>query len=146
MSNSSSNSNNNNSSQSETPTQKKEKLSPLEQKYEEWYALYGQLDEFQKQTPQKHPLYQFAGESVVKNESCDYQRGAYDAMAKTMQTISMAKRAAQAQSEAGDLEVDWESIFIDMLRLRIGITMRHALKKWPEEHIPKAVLDSDPKN
>lgn len=122
----------------------KRTLTRKEQLHEEWFALYGQFDDFMKQTPQKHPLYEFAQAAMRPNEQCDFYRGNYEALAKCLQLIEVSKNAAAQESEANHGQpVDWENMYVDMLRLLIGLSMSRALKRWPDENMPRGAFEQE---
>ena len=115
--------------------QKKPK-NETEMRQQEWAGYYKHLDEFMKQDPTKHPLYQFAQQSMVQGESCDFYRGSIDDMYKVSQIINACKEVAREQQEQTGAPADWESLFIDMWKLRIGLSMHRALGTWPEKFLP----------
>lgn len=130
----------------EKKNERREDRKVHEERREEWYALYGQLDKFLEQKPQKHTLYEFAQQTMREEESCDFYRGAYDSLAKCLQFLDVSKDAARQQNEAAAAEgngtmVLWEDMYRDMLRLLVGLSMSRALKRWPEDQIPKGIFE-----
>lgn len=119
-------------------------VTEAEQRREEWYALYSQLDEFMKQEPQKHPLYDFARESLVSGESCDFYRGAVEDACKVMRIVDACKTATEEKNKAlGEEKFRWEDMLSDMMRIRIGLNAKRALQRWPAKFVPNVLVDKE---